>query len=181
MEIILLEKIENVGSIGDQVTVKPGYARNYLIPKGKATFATPDNIAKFEAMRADLEKKAADELTSAQERAKAFDGLKLEIEVQAGSEGRLFGSVGSPDIIAACAEKGIHIERSEVRMPDGPLRTVGEHTVDFHLHSDVNVAVQVVLDGGDVVNAIEDLSADAADEADAEYAAPEDSTEAQDE
>ena len=178
MEIILLERIENVGSIGDKVTVKPGYARNYLIPKGKATFATPENIAKFEAMRAELENKAAAELTAAQERAKSLDGLSLHIEVQAGPEGRLFGSVGTPDIIAACAEKGITIERSEVRMPDGPLRSVGEHTVDFHLHSDVNVAVQVVLDGGDVVTAIEDLSGEFSEDDeesfDAEYAPADD-------
>lgn len=170
MEIILLEKVENVGSIGDRVAVRPGYARNYLIPKGKATFATPENIAKFEAMRAELEAKAAEELTAAEDRAKSLDGLELHIEVQAGSEGRLFGSVGSPDIIAACADKGITVERSEVRMPDGPLRTVGEHTVDFHLHSDVNVAVKVVLDGGDVVTAIEDLSEEAADESGGEAA-----------
>lgn len=185
MEIILLEKIENVGSIGDRVTVKPGYARNYLIPKGKATFATPENIAKFEAKRAELETKAADELAAAQERAKSFDGLTLRIEVQAGPEGRLFGSIGTPDIISACAEKGIEIERSEVRMPDGPLRAVGEHTVDFHLHSDVNVAVKVVLDGGDVVTAIEDLSEEVSEDhpeegwgaAAADDAAPEDATE----
>ena len=164
MEIILLEKIENVGSIGDRVTVKPGYARNYLIPKGKATFATPENIAKFEAQRAALETKAAEELAAAQARAQSLDGLELRIEVQAGPEGRLFGSVGSPDIIAACAEKGIAIERSEVRLPEGPLRSVGEHTVDFHLHSDINVSVTVVLDGGDVVTAIEDLSGEMAEE-----------------
>jgi large subunit ribosomal protein L9 len=156
MEIILLERIENVGSIGDRVTVKPGYARNFLIPQGKATFATPENIAKFEAMRAELEKKAADELAAAQQRAKALEGLTLRIEVQAGPEGRLFGSIGTSDIAAACAEQGIEIERSEVRMADGPLRSVGEHSVDFHLHSDVNVAVTVFLDGGDVVTSIEE-------------------------
>ena len=161
MEIILLERIENVGSIGDRVTVKPGYARNFLIPKGKATFATPENIAKFEAMRAELEAKAAEELKAAQARAKTLEGLELRIEVQAGPEGRLFGSIGTPDIIAACAEKGITIERSEVRMPEGPLRTAGEHEVDFHLHTDVNVTVRVVLDSGEVVTAIEDLSEEA--------------------
>lgn len=158
MEIILLERIENVGSIGDRVSVKPGFARNYLIPKGKATFATPENIAKFEAMRVELEAKAAEELEAARTRAKALEGLQLRIEVQAGPEGRLFGSVGTPDIIAACAQQDIVVERSEVRLPDGPLRTVGEHIVDFHLHSDVNVAVRVTLDGGDVVTALEDLS-----------------------
>ena len=161
MEIILLERIENVGSIGDRVTVKPGYARNFLIPKGKATFATPENIAKFEAMRAELEAKAAEELKAAQARAKTLEGLELRIEVQAGPEGRLFGSIGTPDIISACAEKGITIERSEVRMPEGPLRTAGEHEVDFHLHTDVNVTVRVVLDSGEVVTAIEDLSEEA--------------------
>lgn len=166
MEIILLERIENVGSIGDRVTVKPGYARNFLIPQGKATFATPENIAKFEAMRAELEEKAAEELAAAQTRAKALEGLTLRIEVQAGPEGRLFGSVGTPDIAAACAEQGIEIERSEVRMPEGPLRSVGEHTVDIHLHSDVNVAVTVFVDGGDVVTAIEDVTADDAQEED---------------
>jgi large subunit ribosomal protein L9 len=164
MEIILLEKIENVGSIGDRVTVKPGYARNFLIPKGKATFATPENIAKFEAMRAELEQKAAQELAAAQARARPLEGLSLRIEVQAGPEGRLFGSVGTPDIIAACAAQGIEIERSEVRLPDGPLRSVGEHMVDIHLHSDVNVAVKVTLDGGDVVTAIEGLSEDLSEE-----------------
>lgn len=166
MEIILLERIENVGSIGDRVTVKPGYARNFLIPQGKATFATPENIAKFEAMRAELEEKAAEELAAAQTRAKALEGLTLRIEVQAGPEGRLFGSVGTPDIAAACAEQGIEIERSEVRMPEGPLRSVGEHTVDIHLHSDVNVTVTVFVDGGDVVTAIEDVTADDAQEED---------------
>ncbi|HMB74682.1 MAG TPA: 50S ribosomal protein L9 [Gammaproteobacteria bacterium] len=168
MEIILLERIENIGSIGDKVKVKPGYARNFLIPQGKATFATPENIAKFEAMRAELESKAAEELAAAQARAKTLEGLTLRIEVQAGPEGRLFGSVGTPDIAAACAEQGIEIERSEVRMADGPLRSVGEHTVDFHLHTDVNVSVKVFLDGGDVVTAIEDIDADDAPEADAD-------------
>jgi large subunit ribosomal protein L9 len=183
MEIILLEKVENVGSIGDRVTVKPGYARNYLIPKGKATFATPDNIAKFEAQRAELEAKAEEELAAARSRAKTLDGLSLRIEVQAGPEGRLFGSVGTPDIIEACAAQGIEIERSEVRMPDGPLRAVGKHTVDLHLHSDVNVAVEVILDGGDIVTAIEDLSEESTDgpaAAETEAAAPEDTTETSD-
>ena len=160
MEIILLERIENVGSIGDKVKVRPGYARNYLIPQGKATFATPENIAKFEAMRAELEHKAAEELAAARARATALEGLTLRIEAQAGPEGRLFGSVGTSDIAAACAAQGVEIERSEVRMAEGPLRSVGEHTVDFHLHTDVNVSVTVFVDGGDVVMAIEDVDAD---------------------
>jgi large subunit ribosomal protein L9 len=168
MEIILLEKIENVGSIGDQVKVRPGYARNFLIPQGKATFATPENIKKFEAMRAELEKKAADELTAAQTRAKPLEGLTLRIEAQAGPEGRLFGSVGTTDIVAACAAQGIELERNEVRMPEGPLRSVGEHVVDIHLHSDVNIEITVFVDGGDVVTSIQDPDENA--DADSEYA-----------
>ncbi len=172
MEIILLERIENVGSIGDRVTVRPGYARNFLIPQGKATFATPENIAKFEAMRAELEKKASEELAAAQQRAQALDGLTLRIEAQAGPEGRLFGSVGTSDIAAALAEQGIEIERSEIRMAEGPLRSVGMHSVDFHLHSDVNVTVTVFVDGGDIVTAIEEP-----EEADAEEATDDDADE----
>jgi large subunit ribosomal protein L9 len=172
MEIILLERIENVGSIGDRVTVRPGYARNFLIPQGKATFATPENIAKFEAMRAELEKKASEELAAAQQRAQALEGLTLRIEAQAGPEGRLFGSVGTADIAAALAEQGIEIERSEIRMAEGPLRSVGMHSVDFHLHTDVNVTVTVFVDGGDVVTAIEEP-----EEADAEEATDDDADE----
>ena len=175
MEIILLEKIENVGSIGDRVKVRPGYARNFLIPQGKATFATPENIAKFEAMRAELEKKAAGELAAAQARAKPFEGLTLKVEAQAGPEGRLFGSVGTTDIVTACAKQGIEIERNEVRMPDGPLRSVGEHTVDIHLHSDVNIALTVFVDGGDVVNVIPEADPDDDADALADEAAEEDS------
>lgn len=156
MEIILLEKIDNVGAIGDRVKVKSGYARNYLIPQGKATLATPENIAKFEARRAEIEQKAEAELTLAQQRAKALEGLTLRIEAQAGPEGRLFGSVGTSDIVDACAALGVEIERSEVRLPHGPLRTVGQHEVDFHLHSDVNVVLMVTIDGGDVIQHIED-------------------------
>jgi large subunit ribosomal protein L9 len=172
MEIILLERIENVGSIGDRVTVRPGYARNFLIPQGKATFATPENIAKFEAMRVELEKKASEELAAAQQRAQALEGLTLRIEAQAGPEGRLFGSVGTADIAAALAEQGIEIERSEIRMAEGPLRSVGMHSVDFHLHTDVNVTVTVFVDGGDVVTAIEEP-----EEADAEEATDDDADE----
>jgi large subunit ribosomal protein L9 len=166
MEIILLEKIDNVGAIGDRVKVKSGYARNYLIPKGKATLATPENIAKFDARRAELEKKAAAEVTLARERAKALDGLALRIEAQAGPEGRLFGSVGTSDIVDACAAIGIEIERSEVRLPHGPLRTVGEHEVDFHFHSDVNVTLMLTIDGGDIVQHIEEADDEAVEDED---------------
>ena len=160
MEIILLEKIDNVGAIGDRVKVKSGYARNFLIPQGKATLATPENIEKFEARRAELEEKAAAELGVAQGRANALEKLELRIEVQAGPEGRLFGSIGTSDIVDACAAQGVEIERSEVRLRDGPLRTVGEHEVDFHLHSDVNVTLTVKVDGGDIIQHIEEPETD---------------------
>jgi large subunit ribosomal protein L9 len=146
MEVILLEKVDNVGGIGDKVTVKSGYARNYLIPKGKATLATPANVAKFEARRAELEAKAAAELSEAQARAKQLEGLVLKITMQAGSEGKLFGSVGTVDIAEAIRSHGIEVERSEVRLPDGPLRVVGEHQIELHLHTDVNVELKVVVE-----------------------------------
>jgi large subunit ribosomal protein L9 len=159
-----LEKIDNVGAIGDRVKVKSGYARNFLIPQGKATVATPENIAKFEARRAELEKKAAGELDVAQKRAKTLEALTLRIEAQAGPEGRLFGSIGTSDIVDACAALGVDIERSEVRLPNGPLRTVGEHEVDFHLHTDVNVTLVVTVDGGDIVQHIDVAEAEDEDE-----------------
>jgi large subunit ribosomal protein L9 len=149
MEIILLEKVDNVGRIGDRVRVKSGYARNYLIPKGKATVATPENIAKFEARRAELEAKAAAELGEAQARAKKLEGLVLKIEMQAGSEGKLFGSVGTVDIAEAIGKHGIEVERSEVRLPDGPIRSVGEHDIELHLHTDVNVPLRVVIESAE--------------------------------
>jgi large subunit ribosomal protein L9 len=146
MEIILLEKVDNVGGIGDKVRVKSGYARNYLIPQGKATLATPANLAKFEARRAELEAKAAAELAAAQARAKKLDGLVLKITMQAGAEGKLFGSVGTVDIAEELGKRGVEVERSEVRLPDGPLRVAGEHTIELHLHTDVNVELKVVIE-----------------------------------
>jgi len=143
MEVILLEKVNNVGGIGDRVKVKSGFARNYLIPQGKATLATQANIEKFEARRAELEAKAATELTAAQARAKKLEGLVLRIKAQAGSEGKLFGSIGTVDIAEACTKLGVPVERSEVRLHEGPLRVVGEHKVDLHLHTDVNVELTV--------------------------------------
>ena len=153
MEIILLEKVDNVGGIGDRVRVKSGYARNYLLPQGKATLATPANIAKFESRRAELEAKAAAELAAAQARAKKLEGLKLKIEMQVGAEGKLFGSVGTVDIAEAVGKKGIEIERSEVRLPNGPLRVVGEHQIELHLHTDVNVELTVVIEAAETDDA----------------------------
>jgi large subunit ribosomal protein L9 len=146
MEIILLEKVDNVGGIGDKVRVKSGYARNYLIPQGKATLATPANIAKFEARRAELEAKAVAELTAAQARAKKLEGVVLKITMPAGAEGKLFGSVGTVDIAEALAEHGVMVERSEVRLPEGPLRVAGEHEIELHLHTDVNVELRVLIE-----------------------------------
>lgn len=149
MEIILLQKVDNVGGIGDLVKVKSGYARNFLIPQGKATLATPENKAKFELRRAELEAQAAAELAAAQARAKKLEGVTLKIAMQAGEEGKLFGSVGTVDIAEELNKRGLEIERSEIRLPDGPLRSVGEHQVDLHLHTDVNVQVKVVIEAAE--------------------------------
>jgi len=146
MEIILLQKVDNVGGIGDLVRVKSGYARNYLIPQGKATLATAENKAKFELRRAELEAKAAADLAAAQARAKKLEGLVIKLEMQAGTEGKLFGSVGTVDIAEAITKQGIEIERSEIRLLDGPLRSVGEHRVPLHLHTDVNVEITVAIE-----------------------------------
>ena len=153
MEIILLQKVDNVGGIGDLVRVKSGYARNYLIPQGKATLATPENKAKFELRRAELEAKAAEELAAAQARAKKLEGMVLKIEMQAGAEGKLFGSVGTVDIAEEIGKRGIEVERSEIRLPEGPLRVVGQHHVDLHLHADVNVGLTVVIEAAEPANA----------------------------
>jgi large subunit ribosomal protein L9 len=152
MEIILLQKVDNVGGIGDLVRVKSGYARNYLIPQGKATLATAENKAKFESRRAELEAKAAAELGAAQARAKQLEGLVLKIEMQAGAEGKLFGSVGTVDIAEEIGKRGIEVERSEIRLHEGPLRTVGDHQVELHLHTDVNVEVKVVIEAAEAEN-----------------------------
>jgi large subunit ribosomal protein L9 len=146
MEVILLERVDNVGGIGDRVKVKSGFARNFLIPQGKATLATPANIARFEAIRAELEAKAAGELEQAQARAKKLEGQVVRITVQAGTEGKLFGSVGTIDIAEALVKLGVDVERSEIRLPEGPLRVVGEHHVELHLHTDVNVPLTVVVE-----------------------------------
>jgi large subunit ribosomal protein L9 len=146
MEVILLDKVENLGGIGDKVKVKPGYARNYLLPQGKATRATPENIAEFEARRVELEAKAAEAVNEAKARAEKITGLKLTITAKVGSEGKLFGSVGPVDIVEAAETAGVTIERSEVRLAEGPLRSVGEHEVEIHLHSEVSVPIFVSIE-----------------------------------
>jgi large subunit ribosomal protein L9 len=145
MDLILLQKVANLGNIGDRVKVKSGYGRNFLLPKGKATLATPTNVARFEARRAELEKVANDELKSAQDRAAAMKEFKLTITAKAGSEGKLFGSVGTADIAEAATAAGHALARSELRLPGGPLRTVGDHSVHVHLHADVDLELPVII------------------------------------
>jgi len=143
MNVILLDNVENLGNIGDLVKVKPGYGRNFLIPQGKAALATPQNIKEIDARRAELVKAAAAEVTAAKTRAKAIDGVELVIAANAGSEDKLFGSVGPIDIVDALKEVQVEIERSEVRMPDGPIHELGEFEVGVHLHSEVNATVKL--------------------------------------
>ena len=145
MEVILLQKVANLGNIGDRVKVRSGFGRNFLLPQGKATLATPDNIARFEARRAELERLAREHLSSAEERATALKDFKLTISAKAGTEGKLFGSIGTADIAEACVRNGFKVERSEVRLPSGPLRMLGEHTVSLHLHADVDVPLHVSI------------------------------------
>jgi large subunit ribosomal protein L9 len=145
MEVILLQKIANLGDIGDRVKVKPGFGRNYLLPGGKATLATPENVARFESRRAELEVKAAAEHSSARARAAGLEGFKLSITAKAGNEGKLFGSIGTSDIAEACQKAGHEIERSEVRLPGGPIRMVGEHLITLHLHSDVDFELPLTV------------------------------------
>lgn len=144
MEVILLEKVENLGGIGEIVRVRAGYARNFLLPQGKAALATSENRERIEAMRLELESRAADELQSAQGRAGKIRELgSVTVAAKVGAEGKLFGSVGTVDIAEACERAGVEIERSEVRMHDGPLRVVGDHEVEIHLHADVSVPLTV--------------------------------------
>jgi large subunit ribosomal protein L9 len=143
MDVILLEKVHNLGNLGERVRVKPGFGRNYLIPQKKAVAATAANIAAFEARRAELERAQADALGRAQARAAQVADMAVTIRARAGSEGKLFGSVGTVDIAEAVTAAGAEIERREVRLPGGPLRELGAHRIDLHLHADVTVAITV--------------------------------------
>lgn len=143
MEVILLQKVENLGNLGDRVTVKSGYGRNYLIPKGKATEATAENMARFEARRVELEKIAADVLTDAKSRTDRLAGLVVTIPAKAGNEGRLFGSVNAADIATAITNSGITVKKQEVLLPEGPFRQVGEYEVKLRLHTDIEAQVRV--------------------------------------
>jgi large subunit ribosomal protein L9 len=143
MNVILLDTVENLGTIGDLVKVKPGYGRNYLIPHGKAALATPENIKAIEARRAELEKAAAEELAAAKKRFEAINGTELVISANAGSEDKLFGSVGPIDIVEALEKIQIEVERSEIRMPEGPIQELGEFPIGVHLHTDVDAEIVV--------------------------------------
>ncbi|MCM8595045.1 50S ribosomal protein L9 [Accumulibacter sp.] len=148
MQIILMEKVAHLGNLGDLLKVKDGYARNYLIPKGKAKRATPAALQEFEARRADLERAAADRLTAAQEYAEKLGGVVVTIARKAGVDGRLFGSVTNQDIAEGLRAQGFEVEKAAVRMPGGPLKTIGEAQVDVSLHSDVvaTITVSVVVE-----------------------------------
>jgi large subunit ribosomal protein L9 len=150
MQVILLEKIVNVGNLGDVVKVKHGYARNYLIPEGKAKRATEANIKLLEAKRAELEQIAADKLAAAQEQATRLEGLLVQISQKAGVDGRLFGSVTNVDIVDALKAQGFTVEKGAIRMPSGPLKQVGDHPLVVALHSDVssNITVSVLAEQG---------------------------------
>jgi large subunit ribosomal protein L9 len=145
MEIILLKKVDNLGDLGDKVSVRPGYGRNYLIPQGIGAPATAANVAEFEARRAELQREAADALAAAEARGAELESITIEIPVKAGGEGKLFGSVGTADIADAITAAGAPVERKEVHLPEGPIRTAGEHEVELHLHSDVNLRKTVTV------------------------------------
>lgn len=145
MEVILLEKIANLGGLGDKVSIKAGYGRNYLVPQGKAVAATADKLKEFEARRAELEKVAAEKLAAAQTRADALNKLDIVITHKAGDEGKLFGSVGTQNIADAMTEGGVKIEKHEVRLPEGVIRHIGSYDIDITLHSDVTVTKSIAI------------------------------------
>lgn len=148
MDVILLEKIANLGNLGDKVNVKGGYARNFLLPQGKATAATAENVAAFEARRAELERLAAEKKASAEERAAQLNELEITITATAGDEGKLFGSIGTVDIADALTAAGLEVAKSEVRLPNGTIRQTGEYDVALHLHTDVEASIRLVVIGG---------------------------------
>ena len=146
MEVILLEKVENLGSLGDRVNVKSGYGRNFLIPSGKATPATEEHIKAFEERRAELEMAAADAQGMAEARREKLVGMSVTIQARAGEEGKLFGSIGTADIAEAIVATGVEVVRSEVRLPEGAFRQVGEYSVLVHLHTDVKTEIMLVIE-----------------------------------
>ncbi len=149
MNVILLDNVENLGNIGDLVKVKAGYGRNFLLPQGKAALATPENMKAIDARRAELEKHAKDELVGAMKRAEIINGMELVIAANAGSEDKLFGSVGPIDITDAFAAVQVEVQRSEVRMPDGPIHQLGDFQIGVHLHPEVNAEVTIKVVAAD--------------------------------
>jgi len=147
MQVILMEKVVNLGNLGDVVKVRDGFARNFLIPQGKAKRVTPENLAEFEKRRADLERQQAEKLAGAQEKAAKLEGLMVQITRKAGVDGRLFGSVTNFDIAEALKEQGIEVEKADIRMPQGPLKMIGDAQVQIALHSDVVVNITVSVLG----------------------------------
>ncbi len=147
MEVILFEKIDRLGGIGDLVNVKAGFARNYLLPQGKAKVATDANKAEIEERRAEFEKMAGDALASAEKRKEQIEVLMISITAKSGTEGKLFGSIGNMDISAAITEAGVELEKRDVRLPDGPIRQAGEYDITLHLHTDVDAVVKVTIIG----------------------------------
>ncbi len=147
MQIILLEKIRNLGDLGDEVAVKPGFGRNFLIPRGKAVRATPENKAQFEARRAELERQQQDALKRARARGEQVAGATVQIVRKAGDEGKLFGSVGTSDIAEALVAAGFEIAKSEIQLPNGPLKEIGDHELQVSLHSEVSVTIIVSVVG----------------------------------
>ncbi|MDR0578505.1 MAG: 50S ribosomal protein L9 [Candidatus Accumulibacter sp.] len=145
MQIILMEKVVNLGNLGDLVRVKDGYARNFLIPSGKARRATPAAMKEFEAKRAELEKAAAERLTAAQEFAAKLEGVSVTVARKAGVDGRLFGSVTNYDVADGLKALGFEVEKSDIRMPDGPLKAVGETDLEIALHTDVTAVIKVIV------------------------------------
>ncbi|HCJ1249963.1 TPA: 50S ribosomal protein L9 [Pseudomonas aeruginosa] len=145
MEVILLEKVANLGNLGDKVNIKGGYARNFLLPQGKATVATAENVAAFEARRAELEKAAAEKKAAAEARAAQLAELVVTLGAHAGDEGKLFGSIGTRDIAEAVSAAGYPLEKAEVRLPNGALRNTGEFDVAVHLHTDVETTLKLII------------------------------------
>lgn len=147
MQVILMEKVVNLGNLGDVVKVRDGYARNFLIPQGKAKRVTPENLAEFETRRAELERQQAEKLSAAQEKAVKLEGLMVQITRKAGVDGRLFGSVTNFDVAEALMAQGIEVEKADIRMPQGPLKMIGDAQVQIALHSDVVAAITVSVLG----------------------------------
>lgn len=146
MELILLEKVQNIGDLGDTVTVKPGFGRNYLLPQGKAVPATKENVARFEAQRAELEKAAQEKLADAEKRAEALTGLVVHIAANASEEGKLYGSIGPREVSNALADAGHEVEKAEVIMSEGPVRFTGEYEINLQLHADIESQIKLVVE-----------------------------------